>query len=75
MKISDIMKGLDIPLERASSDPSRDRRYGDRPFELCKSTSLIVANGRVPPDKGIGKSTAKHSTIVDNRFSFTFDKY
>ena len=65
MRTSDIMKALDIPLEKASSDLSRDRLYGDRLPELGKSTSQIVANGRVPPDKGIGKPTTNHGTTAD----------
>ena len=56
----------DIPL-RTSKDSVTDN-YGRRLLDLCKSTGLIIANGRLGADKYIGDFTCitpRGQSVVD----------
>ena len=56
----------DIPL-RTSKDSVIDN-YGRRLLDLCKSTGLIIANGRLGADKYIGDFTCitpRGQSVVD----------
>ena len=54
-------------LNRISEDKSSNK-YGSELLKLCKSTNLIILNGRCGLDKGIGKfteSNTRGSSVVD----------
>ena len=46
----------DIPLDRISTDNGTNS-HGLKMIDLCKSTSLHIANGRLHDDKGVGNYT------------------
>ena len=52
--------GLTV-IERTSMEGSPVNNFGHRLTDLCKSVGLILANGRVGADKGIGRTTCKKS--------------
>ena len=39
--------------------------YGRRLIDMCKSTNIHIANGRIGLDKGIGQLTCKNASLVD----------
>lgn len=71
------MVNLGLPLERFSQDNNNINNYGYRFLELCKSTGLLIANGRCGNDIHIGKNTCNDSSLLDylllslNNFSNT----
>lgn len=48
---------LGIPVARANSDVGRPNSNGRRLVELCQEHGLIIANGRIGADAGIGRIT------------------
>ena len=48
---------LGIPAVRTNSDVGRPNNNGRRLVELCREHGLIIANGRIGADAGIGKIT------------------
>jgi hypothetical protein len=34
-------------------------------IEFCRNNNMIICNGRVGKDKGVGEFTCKHSSVVD----------
>jgi hypothetical protein len=65
----------DIPL-RKSNDPIIDP-YGRRLLEVCYSTGLIIGNGRLHNDKGIGKFTccSQNGLSVVDYLLFNFEDF
>ena len=49
-------------LKRFSKDEARTNRHGNQLIELCKSIGLLIINGRVGQDKGIGNFTRVDTT-------------
>lgn len=56
---------LGIPLDRYSNDANFINNYGIRLVDLCRSTGLLIANGRCGNDMYIGKNTCKSASLVD----------
>lgn len=54
-----------IPLQRSSEDKARCNNYGYKLIELCKRSSLYIANGRLFDDRNIGKTTCKNVSLID----------
>ena len=55
-------------LERSSRDPRWVDTHGRFPLELCKAIGLLILNGRIGHDKGIGACTRINetsATLVD----------
>ena len=55
-------------LERSSRDPMRVDTHGRCLLELCKATGLLILNGPIGHDKGIGACTRineTRATLVD----------
>ena len=57
-----IEAGLNINIESTDIPPRKNKdhvidSYGKRLIELCKTTNLLIANGRLGSDKGIGEFT------------------
>ena len=51
-----------ITLERFSTDPRRVDTHGRCLLELCKATGLLILNGRIGHDEGIGACTRINET-------------
>ena len=51
--------------ERVSEDKHRPNNYGYRFIDLCKSQSLLIFNGRVGQDNGVGKLTCNNASVAD----------
>ena len=49
-------------LERFSKDEARTNKHGIQLIELCKAVGLLIINGRVGKDKGIGGFTRVDTT-------------
>ena len=49
-------------LKRFSKDEARTNRHGSQVIEFCKSIGLLIINGRVGQDKGIGDFTQFDTT-------------
>ena len=58
------LETLGIDVTRYNSDLSVDN-YGNRLLQMCQNLELLIANGRLGKDKGIGSLTCKNSTVVD----------
>ena len=55
-------------VKRSSQDLSRPNRYGKELLNLCKSSNLLICNGRFGQDQGTGKFTcftARGMSVVD----------
>ena len=50
--------------ERASQD-NNTNNLGFKLIDFCKMTGLVIANGRVGDDTGVGKCTCKDKSVVD----------
>lgn len=59
-----ICHNLSVPTQRHSEDPVVNR-YGRLLLQLVKNNNLIILNGRVGEDRGIGRVTCKGSSVVD----------
>ena len=63
---NDILNENDtIAHERVSEDKHRPNNYGYRFIDLCKSQSLLIFNGRVGQDNGVGKLTCNNASVTD----------
>ncbi|CAG2235955.1 unnamed protein product [Mytilus edulis] len=58
------LETLGIDVSRNSLDLSVNN-YGNRLLQLCQNIELLIVNGRLGKDKGIGALTCKTTTIVD----------
>ncbi|CAG2199234.1 unnamed protein product [Mytilus edulis] len=58
------LETLGIDVSRNSLDLSVNN-YGNRLLQLCQNIELLIVNGRLGKDKGIGALTCKNTTIVD----------
>jgi hypothetical protein len=60
-------------LENVGTDrSSRDvhiNNYGYRLISLCKNLGVVIANGRIGDDKGIGKTTCDGKRVVDYNYA------
>jgi hypothetical protein len=39
--------------------------YGNQLLQMCQSLELLIANGRLGKDQGVGALTCKNTTVVD----------
>ena len=51
-------------LQRFSQDSNRNN-YGYKLVEMCKNCNLLIVNGRIGSDHGLGKLTCKQKSVVD----------
>ena len=58
------MENLGILPQRANKDTKCDNN-GCKLLDLCKSTGLVIVNGRIGCDKKIGSTTCKGASTVD----------
>ena len=58
------MENLGILPQRANKDTKCDNN-GRKLLDLCKSTGLVIVNGRIGCDKKIGSTTCKGASTVD----------
>lgn len=57
---------LNIPERRFNEDVSHDRStYGKKLLEVCKNNNVIVYNGRLGEDRGIGRATTTYGATRD----------
>ena len=55
----------DVPLKRSSQDIGRPNALGYQLTDFCKNNDMIILNGRLGSDKGIGKVTSRECSVVD----------
>ncbi len=60
------LTALGVPITRYNMDITADRSsYGSKLIEVCKNNQVIIYNGRLGDDVGIGKATTTYNTTVD----------
>ena len=60
------MSELNLPLNRYNSDNSCDRgNYGVELLNLCMNNKICIFNGRCGNDRGIGRATTTHGSVID----------
>ena len=59
-----LLQELNIDIERRSKDCNRNN-FGNILIEFCRNNNMIICNGRVGKDKGVGEFTCKNSSVVD----------
>lgn len=60
------MIALGVRVNRCNQDTTHDRSsYGRKLIEVCKNNHVIIFNGRMGEDEGIGKVTTTHNTTID----------
>ena len=59
-----VFELADTKLERSSTD-AHTNNYGLRLISLCKNLGVVIANGRIGADKGIGKTTCDGKSVID----------
>jgi hypothetical protein len=64
ISMSESMLSLGIQRERYSMDKLTNN-FGHSLIELCISQNLLIVNGRVGDDAGVGKLTCKNASCVD----------
>jgi hypothetical protein len=62
--MADFMDALSIPHDRMSCDIIVNN-FGTAMIDFCMSQNLLIVNGRVGDDAGIGKPTCKGVSVVD----------
>lgn len=56
----------DLPETRANKDTTPDRStYGKKLVEVCRNNYVMIYNGRLGDDKGVGKVTTTYGTTID----------
>ena len=66
LDVKRTMLALDIPMKRSSVDTKVDNSgYGNALLEVCRDHSLIIFNGRLCQDRGIGKATTTEGSVID----------
>ena len=61
----DNLRDLGINLTRNSECKQKVNNYGNRFLELCKGLDLMIANGRLGQDSGVGRCTFKDVAVDD----------
>ena len=57
---------LELPERRANEDTTHDRStYGKKLVEVCRNNYIMIYNGRLGEDRGIGKATTTYGTTID----------
>jgi hypothetical protein len=59
-----LLQELNIDIERRSKDCNRNN-FGNILIEFCRNNNMIICNGRVGKDKGVGEFTCKNSSVVN----------
>ena len=54
-----------VTVSRASQDKGKVNTLDYQLIESCKSNSMIILNGRIGLDKGVGRTTSKDCSLVD----------
>jgi hypothetical protein len=62
--MTDTMELLNIEKDRASQDNCVNN-FGYSLIDFCISQRLLIMNGRVGRDAGVGKMTCKNASVVD----------
>ena len=60
-----LLEMNDVPLKRSSRDKGRPNALFYQLIDFCKNNDMIILNGRLGSDKGIGKVTSKECSVVD----------
>jgi hypothetical protein len=60
-----LLQKLNIDIERKSKNCNRNN-FGNILIEFCRNNNMIICNGRVGKDKGVGEFTCKNSSVVDH---------
>ena len=55
----------DVPLKRSSQDKGRSNALGYQLIDFCKNNNIIILNGTLESNKGIGKVTSKECSVAD----------
>ena len=64
VRMTDSMEALHIEQNRFNMDKTFNA-FGRNLIDMCASQSLLILNGRVGGDKGVGKFTCKNASVVD----------
>ena len=59
-----LLQELNIGIQRKSKDHNRSN-FGNILIEFCRNNNMIICNGRVGRDKGVGEFTCKKYSVVD----------
>ena len=69
MQLQEVYADLDalgLPVARFNQDLTHDRSsYGKKLIEICKNHHILIFNGRVGDDCGVGKVTITYNTTID----------
>ena len=64
--IYDILRTAGFSEYRCNQDGTPDRNsYGKKMVEVCKNNNVVIFNGRMGDDCGIGKATTTYNTVID----------
>ncbi len=61
----DNLRALNFDLQRYNTCKQRVNNFGNRLVEMCKNLNLLIANGRLGSDRGIGACTWKEIAVDD----------
>ena len=63
---SSLETGSDVyHINRANQDVHDLDLHGKKLIDLCKTQNLLIVNGRVGEDKGVGQFTSKNNSVID----------
>ncbi|GFS04675.1 zinc-binding alcohol dehydrogenase domain-containing protein 2 [Elysia marginata] len=65
LPLSNILQVRNINFTRVSQDRNRPNNYGHKLLDMCKTTELIILNGRCGEDKHLGATTCNSSSVID----------
>ena len=54
-----------VKIKRISQDAHELDSFGHKLLNMCKVLNLQIANGRIGKDRGVGKHTTIHDSIID----------
>ena len=60
-----LLEMNDVPLKQSSQDKGRPNALGYQLIDFCKNNDMIILNGRLGSDKGVGKVTSKEWSVLD----------
>ena len=63
--VIDILKSLNMPIDRSTKDNRKTNVNGRDLIEMCKLHELCIINGRMGKDKGIGSFTCDDKSLID----------
>lgn len=63
--VNAVLNSADYSVSRYNQDAGQKSLYGKKIIFMCKNNNVVVFNGRVGKNMGIGRCTTFYNTTID----------